>query len=367
MNSALIGTRLCASLLFALASFVAPSSFAQSTAEIDSLAPGLWVIHHESPTSKTVVAEFTRFLAVIESPGDDARAREVLAALDERFPTQPVRFLLHTHPHGHSIGAIDPYLVRGVTFVTSDANLESVQGLSSDPERVAAQALMVDAKFVIEDTSNRMVVHVLTREEFQTPTDDYVVFEFPQQALMVSGCLYNKPLDYHEVVNARKPGFHRFLTEHAPSVVTLVPTNTTTASGYEDVCNVEMLQTTLREGIDPQQVADRLIAMSLEEIEAQLDAMVEEFSARTPKVFDLLVCANTLRVQRADPSRAALLFEVALGAFPDSADAAYYLGVSRWESADHASAATSWERALALTDTDERDALRERIEAVKLR
>lgn len=340
---------------------------AASVAEVDSLAPGLWMIHHEEPASKTIVAEFARFVAVIESPGDDELAREVLATLDARFPEKPVRFLLHTHPHGHSIGAVDPYLLRGVTLVTSEANLERVQALSADPDRVAAVALLVDEGFTIEDATNRMVVHVLARDEFQTPTDDYTIFEFPRQELMVSGCLYNKPLDYHEVVNARKPGLQRFLTEHAPGVVTLVPTNTTAAEGFEDVCTVEMLATTLREGLVPAQVADRLAAMSLEEIDAQIDAMAAEYGARTRRAFDLLVCANTLRIEREDPPRAARLFEVALRAFPDSADAAYYLGVAQWESQEHALAESNWQRALALTDEVDRAELQERIDGVRTR
>lgn len=338
---------------------------AQSEAVLDSIAPSLWVIRHEAPASKTVIAEFARFLAVIESPGDDGMARAVLAALDAKFPTKPVRFLLHTHPHGHSLGAIDPYLVRGVTFVTTDANLARVKNLSSDPERVQRTALIVDDGFSIADATNVMNVRVLEREEYQTPTDDYAVFEFPHQQLLVSGCLYNKPLTYHEVVNARKPGLHRFLDQHAVDVVTLLPTNTTTASGFEDLCTVEMLQTTLREGIDPNQVADRLAAMSLAEIESSLDALATEFGARTPRSFDLLVCGNTLRSQREDAARAALWFEMAQRVFPDDSSVAYYLGVAHWENAQPERAEQSWARALTLTEESDRPSLMQDIEAVK--
>ena len=335
-------------------------------APVDSLASGVWVMRHEDPASKTVVVEFERFLAMIESPGDEALARATLARLDEVFPDKPVRFLLHTHPHGHSIGAIDPYLARGVTIVTSATNLERIAERSGDPQRFERVALVVSDGFAIEDPSNRLVVRVIDQDEYTVPSDDYTIFELPAQEIVVSGCLYNKPLTHHQVVNERKPALHRFLVDHGCAAKVLVPTNTTGASGYEDLCSLAMLEETLREGLDPADVADRLEAMSLEEIEQQLDALAAEYREITPSAYDLIVCANTIDLRREDLDRSALFFEVALRVFPDDPDVAYYLGRARWKNDQPDQAEAAWARALELAeDEEERKDLEEAIGRVR--
>jgi len=313
---------------------------------------------HEEPASKSIIAEFDRFLVVVESPGDEANARALMTALDEAHPEKPVRFVLHTHHHGHSLGAIDPWIVRGATIITSERNLERVRGRSADAARFEQEAFVVSDGFSIADAGNRLIVHVLDESDYTIPTDQYIVVEFPEQDLLVSGCLYNKPLDYHQVVNLRKPALRKFLTEEAPRVRHLIPTNSSEASGYENLCTVDMLDATLEQGIQPERVAERLAALDLEEIEAQLDDLAEEFGARTPKSYDLLVTGNTIR-KRQDFARAALWFDMSARVFPDDARVHYYLGVSRYLNGEPEAAQHAWDAALELADED----LAERIQS----
>jgi hypothetical protein len=332
------------------------------------VADHLWHYVHEDHGAKSVVAEFATFLVVIESPGDEAAARALLADLGEAFPGKSVRVLLHTHHHGHSLAAIDPWLARDVMLVTAPANVERLRERTANPERFAASFLPASDGLVLADGTNELRVHVIDDAQYEVPTPEYVIIEFPRQQVMVSGCLYNKPASYHEVVNKRKPALRRYLREHAPDVVTLVPTNTCASEGFEDVCTVAMLDATLAEGIDPQEVADRLEAMTVAEIAASLDELVAEFSARTLRAYDLLVCANTIRREREDLPRAALFFEVAARAFPDEASPAYYHGMALLENGEDARAEVAWERALALADDDdERERLQQRMEAARER
>lgn len=336
---------------------LASSAHARSTASIDSIAPGISMMIHEEPASKSIVAEFDRFVVVIESPGDEENARQLLTTLDAAYPDKPVRFVLHTHHHGHSLGALDPWLVRGATIVTTDQNLELVRGRSADADGFADEALVVGDGFSIADASNRLVVHVLDRADYTIPTEQYVVVEFPTQELLVSGCLYNKPLDYHEVVNARKPALRHFLERNTPDVHWLIPTNTSEAKGFENVCTVDMLDATLEEGIKPHEVFERLAALELDAIEAQLDDLAVEFAARTPRAYDLLVTGNTIRAEE-DFARAALWFEMTARVFPDDARARYYLGVARWENGEAEAAEEAWNEAVARADDDLADRIR---------
>lgn len=343
--------RLVLVLLLALAS----PCLAEGSA-LEEIAPGVHMLIHEEPAAKSIVAEFERFLVVVESPGDEANARTLFDVTAEAFPDKPVRFVLHTHHHGHSIGVLDPFLVRGVTVVTSEKNLDLIRGRSIDPERFDRAAFVVADGFALEDATNRLVVHVLDGSHYTVPTDEYVVVEFPDQELLVSGCLYNKPLTYHEVVNQRKPALRLFLRTEAPHVKTLVPTNSSAASGFENVCTVAMLDATLEEGIQPTAVAERLAAMELDELTAKLDELAEEFGARTPRSYDLLVTGNTIR-SLDDHARAALWFEMTARIFPDEGRVHYYHGLALWESGAHEAAEAAWDVARSLSPEDSRERL----------
>lgn len=335
---------------------------------IRPVADHLWTITHVEENNKSVVAEFSSFLAVIESPGDEGTARAMLDDLAKIFPDKSVRFLLHTHYHGHSLAAIDPWLARDVTLVTSPANIERVQKRSANPERFEKAVLRATEGLTIGDGLNTMIVHVIDKEDYPVPTDEYTVIEFPAQGMLVSGCLYTKPLTYHGVVNDRKKAVHDFITDHLPDVSSLINTSSCLARGNEDVSSLATLDATLEEGLKPEVIADRLADMSLEEIDAALPDLTAELSARTERPYDLLVCANYLRKKREDLPRAEKLTLLCRDVFPDEPRPAYFLGIIRLEMGEDADAEEIWTTALALAeDKDEREGLEEAMERTRKR
>ncbi len=168
----------------------------------------------------------------------------------------------------------------------------------------------------IGDGLNTMVVHVIDKKDYPVPTDEYTVIEFPAQGMLVSGCLYTKPLTYHGVVNDRKTSLHGFITDHLPGVRSLINTSSCLAKGNEDVSSLATLKATLEKGLRPEVVADRLAAMSLDEIDAALPDLTAELSARTERPYDLLVCADYLRKEAGD-CRGRELSRLCRDAFPD--------------------------------------------------
>ncbi len=332
------------------------------------VADHLWTFTHVEENNKSVVAEFGSFLAVIESPGDEGTARAMLDDLAKAFPDKSVRFLLHTHHHGHSLAAIDPWLARDVTLVTSPANIERVQKRSANPERFEKAVLRATEGLTIGDGLNKMVVHVIDKEDYPVPTDEYTVIEFPAQGMLVSGCLYTKPLTYHGVVNDRKKSLHGFITDHLPGVRSLINTSSCLAKGNEDVSSLATLDATLEKGLNPEVIADRLAAMSLDEIEAALPELTAELTARTERPYDLMICANYLRKKREDLPRAEKLARLCRDAFPDVPRPAYYLGIIRLEMGDDAAAEEIWADALALSeDKSAREDLEKTMERTRKR
>jgi hypothetical protein len=319
-----------------------------------SPADGLWVVCLDDHEAKAVLAEFETFLALVESPGDEAAARRIMALARDRWPRKPIRFVFHTHHHGHSLATVDPFLAAGIQIVTSSGNLDRMAGHALDEARFRSSALVVSDRFTLEDPSNRLTMLVIPEDEYDVPVDDYVIVHFPEQRVLVTGCLYNKPVAYHEVINVRKPALRRFIADNDLDAETLIPTNTTGADGYfEDVCTLAMLDETLEKGMNPARVYERLARRSVEELRADLDGLTAEFSDPNLRPFDLLVTGNTMRLTHEDPARAAVFLEMTERRFPDDDRVPYYLGLALWQSGDRAGADRAWERTVAKAENEE--------------
>ena len=337
------------------ATAIAIPSSAATPPRMETQWPGVHLVWYDDLDLKSVVAEFETFLAVVEVPHDDATARALLGLLRERFPGKPLRFAFHTHHHDHSMGALDPLLAAGVTVVTTPWNLDKIRGLAGEPAALDGRVLLMKGGLSIDDGTNALQARVLQKDAYEVPADEYVVVEFPRAKALVTGCLFNKPLTYWEVVNTRKTSLAKFLGDTKLPVDWLIPTNSTRASGFEDVCARAMLDETLSKGMKPEEVADRLQGRSVEELRRDIDALTAEFAARTPRSYDLLVCGNYLKTKREDYLRAALLFEIASRLFPTEVDPLWYLGESWSLTGEKHKAREAWTRALELaTKEDDR-------------
>lgn len=334
-------------VLFALAGLAA------TPPRMETRWPGLHLVWYDEFQLKSVVVEFSTFLAVVEVPRDDATARGLLEMLREKFPGKPLRFAFHTHHHDHSIGALDPLFASGVTLVTTRWNLDQIRKLAANPAGADAHVLAISGGFEIADGGNSIRAHVLSKANYKVSTDEYILVELPAAKALVSGCLFNKPLTYWEVVNTRKTSLQAFLLDRKLDVAWLVPTNTSKAGGFEDVCGRGMLTETLEKGMRPDQVADRLQARTAEDLRSDLDALAAEFGAKTPRSYDLLVCGNFLKSERKDFARAAILFEIAARLFPKEADPYRLLGESWSLAGEKAKAREAWTRALERTTKEE--------------
>jgi hypothetical protein len=213
--------------------------------------------------------------------------------------------------------------------------------------------LAVAESFELADGSNTLRARVIRKAQYEVPTDEYIVVELPGPKALVSGCLFNKPLTYWEVVNTRKTSLAAFLADSKLDVRWLVPTNSARGSGFEDVCTREMLAETLERGMKPAEIADRLQARTVAALRADLDALAAEFATKTPRSYDILVCGNYLKTKRKDYERAAVLFEVATRLFPKEVETWWHLGDNWSLAGDKAKARAAWTRALEVATTEE--------------
>ncbi len=74
------------------------------------IAKGLWYV--EGTTHKSLLAEFSDHMLLIEAPNDE-RVRAVLAKAKELRPNKPVTTLLVTHHHGDHTGGVRLAVAEG--------------------------------------------------------------------------------------------------------------------------------------------------------------------------------------------------------------------------------------------------------------
>ncbi len=90
--------------------------------KVDSrkLAEGVWLLGGGSHNS--LLVEFKDYLAVVESPNNEARSLAVIAEAERLAPGKVIRYLVNTHHHMDHAGGLRTFLSQGTTIVTHESN-----------------------------------------------------------------------------------------------------------------------------------------------------------------------------------------------------------------------------------------------------
>ncbi len=133
---------------------------------LQGLAPG--VLHIVGGRYQSLVVEMGEYLIVVEAPQDDTHSRAVLDALQQRFPTKPVRFVVNTHFHSEHAGGLRTYVAADTIVVTSALNVPLFQtafralhtqvpdSLQRRPRIAVIEAVRNERKFFVDE--NRVVI-----------------------------------------------------------------------------------------------------------------------------------------------------------------------------------------------------------------
>lgn len=282
-------------ILMAFLSFCTLSSLSQPfVSEVRSIGDRLHLVWYDRYSNKSIVAEFRDFIVLIEFPQGDSLVDELITRLGRDFPGKPIRYVMHSHHHSHSISSFDPFHRRTqAKLVTTKYNLEHVKALTTDTARLLREAIVYSGTHTIQDRTNRLVAMQVRQSEYAVPTPEYNVFHFPMQSSMVTGCLFNKPTGYYEVVNQRKRALKDFMRDRGLNPASLIPTNTSRTNGFVDICTADMLDNTLTEGLDPDRFAERFKSMDVQYLFSKSDSLKASFSL-IPRSYDHIVCANYL-------------------------------------------------------------------------
>jgi len=258
---------------------------------------------------KILLAEFDDYLAVVEFPVNDTVVRSIIDKAHAEFPNKPIRYVFHTHHHQHAASGFDSFLKQtDACLVTSSYNYEKIKSLTKDTFKLQERYIRNDSVYRVKAGGNELVCEVIKNSEYAVPTQEYNLIYFPTQGVVVSGCLYQKPFDYHQVVNDRKLALKNIVEAKEINARLLIPTNTCKESGFEDICTIAMLDSTLKYGIKPAEVADFFQAKSLEYLNNLQDS-IKRAIQEIPNYYDYYQCAKVL-MKRKDYDRALIIFQL---------------------------------------------------------
>ncbi len=273
-------------------------SVAQNSKSINSIVPagdGLYYMHYDSSGSKSTIVEFEKFIVMLEVPikdeGGGARnlkdhtlgGEKALRSLKQKFPNKPLKYVIHSHWHPHSISSLKPFLANGSNLVSTAKNFEKLREFIDEPteKKYKSQILYVETdSLVISDEKNKIVVYRFLQKDFpNTPTPDYLFFYLPKYSALHSGCMYNRwegPLVAgKEVLTGREEDVNRFLTAFHVKPSYFIRLN----NDYKEEKNMipySKFSNVIANGITGANIAKRYFAINTKTLDLKRDSLVAD-------------------------------------------------------------------------------------------
>ncbi len=158
------------------------------------VAPHLFTIDLRATNSRVVVAEFKEHVAVLEG-AYNARNGDLIARAIERRLGKPIRYFSFSHLHGQYIGSVRSFVHEDAVVLVPPSTAPLIGEIatakhdlrpdaqSRDPK--AARVDVVKDKLTLADDVNAMTIYNVESDH----TDEYLVFHFPRQKLLLTGDL----------------------------------------------------------------------------------------------------------------------------------------------------------------------------------
>jgi hypothetical protein len=254
---------------------------------------GLWFMYYDSSQSKSTIVEFDDFVVMIEVPvkdeGGGARVlrehadggEKAIRTLKEAFPGKPLRYVIHSHWHPHSISSVRPFLEAGATLVSTRKNFERLKEfvdsatVAKYPDRIT---FIEGDSLVIEAPGNRIVAHRFTQEEYpNAPTADYLYCYLPRYNYLHCACMYNKwtgeNVEGKELLTGREEDVYRFLSSRNLRPEYLIRLNREKKEP-NDLQPYSGLEEVVKNGISAAKLSERFTALDAATVRASRDSVL---------------------------------------------------------------------------------------------
>lgn len=159
-------------------------------------------------STQCTVFEYPDFLVVHEIPvipiekkkegaigSEDDKVNPLISFIDSVFFDKPIKYILNSHHHSHSLSTVTPFLELGAKLVTTKENVEvyNRRGLFDDKmsEGYFESIIQITSDTVLlAETANPIEVQYLKKSDYASiPTATFLFFYFPKQKLLAASCM----------------------------------------------------------------------------------------------------------------------------------------------------------------------------------
>ena len=157
--------------------------------EFVPLADG--VIHIRGTSHNSVLIEFQDHLVVVEAPLYEERSESVLAAIRQRFPTKPIRYVIPTHFHNDHSGGTRTYTEAGATIVAPAISAAHYERIARAPHTIRADRLEqsrdvavvegITEPKILTDGSRQIEIYPYATSH----ADDYQIIYLPGESILI--------------------------------------------------------------------------------------------------------------------------------------------------------------------------------------
>lgn len=208
---------------------------------LHKVADGLHFMYYDSSRSKSVVLEMDNYLTLIEVPvldhgggvtnlkEDYAGGEKVLRTLSHYFPNKPLRYVLNSHWHQHSLSALNAFLKNGVIWYTTPSTYHRILAFADTTSiKIGKNVHLVQQdSLTLGDASNSVVLHYFRQRDFpNAPTEEYLYFYLPRYNYLHCGCMFTRSASARfkekEIITGRAEDLHRLIKQRGLSPTALI-------------------------------------------------------------------------------------------------------------------------------------------------
>lgn len=186
---------------------------------VEELAPGTWFVGGGNMFQLFV--EFDDFIVALDGASGEVDRR--IAALRERVPDKPFRYVLASHHHADHLHGLDEFAGLGATILAAPGHVELIRaqpGLQNAAIEVVASEhpisdggrTLVIAAIGPVPHSEEMLAAWLPRERILFAADLFVLGHLP------AGIAHDNALALHDRIRERRWDVERLVDPHSPRV-----------------------------------------------------------------------------------------------------------------------------------------------------
>lgn len=262
---------------------------------ITKTSEGLYFMYYDSSNTRSTIVEFENFIALVEVPIKDegggarnlkdhsAGAEKAMLSLANYFPNKPLKYVIHSHWHPHSLSSVKPFISKGIKLISTQANFEKLKEFV-DSATIALYGKNIQFvegdSLLIGDKTNQIIAYRFQQKDFpNTPTPDYLYFYFPNYNFLHCGCMYNKwegeKVEGKELLTGREEDLNRFLAmkKLKPSFLIRLNNEKIEKSGMQPYFNLENV---VKNGIRLNEIAQRYFSIEDKILYEKRDSLLKE-------------------------------------------------------------------------------------------